>query len=166
MVAQTVAQTKVFHTPAALREPSIAEAHPSVEELATHYRRIVRLSPSERLATARRIVAAEYEMDDQALLERTRKRLLAWLRLSPVEAEIAASNYDQAMQELKATSAMRRVMMVQSIFSTLNEGDADKLRAILPESMIVPPIRFAHAETQPPRRKENWLRRLAFWKAN
>lgn len=142
------------------------ETEDAVRMLADNYRALAAMEDEERLHTIRTQVQEEHKLGDAGLRLFTVARLRALTSLDFDQARDVAREYDQAMSDMPAAAAMRRVVVVQSVCARMTGAEQEMLRSLLPEN-VTGPAAVNHdlkAQPEPMRRSKN--RWPIFWRRN
>ena len=115
-------------------------------KIAERCSRVAQLPEEEREAELRRMILAEYELDEPRLLKFTRCRLLAWLAMPLEEANSAARGYDAVFNQLSGSTAMRRAAVVQTVVREFEPAQIEALHGINPTTTAAIPA-MLHPET-------------------
>jgi hypothetical protein len=102
-------------------------------QIAAGLRKLPYLEGDERDAEARRLIEAEYRLDEDGLRAVTFARLRALLSLDDEGAAKVAETYDRVMNTMPGEIAFRRAAVVQTV--ARHEFDAEdeaRLKALLP----------------------------------
>jgi AcrR family transcriptional regulator len=112
--------------------------------------RVLEQDESQRIATLRGMVEAEYALDDESLRSFTASRLRAWIALSERDMEQArtiARGYDAVFAGMTGTLAMRRSSTVQTVVRTdFTAEEIDRLFELIPSMIQQMPRRVAPME--------------------
>ena len=138
-------------------------------EMRKRYEEMAQLSEAERSSMMAKLAESEYALPDDKLRIFTVSRLMVWIDMDTESAKSIADAYDQAMREMSANAAMRRVGMVQTLARDFTSEQVDRLYELIP-SMIqhmprgeVSELARGEEEAASPveRRRKSWWQ---FWK--
>ena len=133
-------------------------------EMKRRYGELAQLSDEERLARLTDMAQAEYQLPEDKLHIITRTRLLVWLEMEHDQALAIAHSYDQALLNLSAPLAMRRVGAVQTVARDFTPEQMDQLYGIIPSVVKEVPRtvlpNLAIDESARRRNKKSWWK---FW---
>lgn len=103
------------------------------EKMRARYQELGKLSEQERVDRLFAMAQAEYALNDERLRSFTTSRLRVWINLDEPTAKTVVAAYDQAMDKMPGSAAMRRVALVQNLALTFSLEEQAKLRVLVPK---------------------------------
>ena len=98
------------------------------------------LPDSERIERRLAMARAEYDLTDDELRKFTVSRLRAWLTLDRAVAKHMSDAFDDVMQKISGTQAMRQVGLVQTLARDFSLEDQETLVELIPNVFGGAPI--------------------------
>lgn len=144
-----------------------------IDEMAARFTAVNAQSDTERDESIKKIVDATYSMTDEQLHAMTLSRLRSFLRMEEKAAHDVGHAFEKVANELPATQAMRRVVMLQKVGTAMTLEEQAHLRSLVPsalgdapinadETTKLPSARRAEAAAEPEEKRPWW----AFWRGN
>ena len=115
------------------------------------YSELAGLTEVQRGIQTTAMVRAEFDMLDEKLRAMAISRLRVQLQMEESAAQVIATSYGEAMQQLPAEIAMRRTGMVQQLRTVFTDEEQERLVAVDPGSFGATPARppTSQAASQP-----------------
>lgn len=111
---------------------SLGEAEREAK-MKARYQELAKLTEEERVNRLFAMAQAEYSLNDEKLRSFTYSRMRVWISLDEPTAKTVVASYDQAMDKMPGTAAMRRVALVQNLALTFTLEEQAKLRVLVPK---------------------------------
>jgi len=100
------------------------------------YEELAELDTEARRAHLAEHVRAAYDLDEDDLCAMTESRIRAWLGMDRDAAITVAKDFESVLATTDAATAIRRVVVVQSIASRLSEDEKERLRDLVPSARV------------------------------
>ncbi|HLF80025.1 MAG TPA: hypothetical protein VJB57_21305 [Dehalococcoidia bacterium] len=110
-------------------------------QMASRYTELAAMSEEERRSKMEAMVRAEYSLPDEKLRPFTVSRMRTWINLGDDVAKPIAFTYNEVMQHMPATIAMKRVSLVQTLVIEFTPEEEGRLRELAPGAFAGAPSR-------------------------
>jgi len=102
-------------------------------KMKARYQELAKLTDEERVNRLFAMAQAEYALNDEKLRAFTTSRMRVWISLDDTIATTVVASYDQAMDKMPGTAAMRRVALVQNLALTFSLEEQARLKVLVPK---------------------------------
>ena len=102
------------------------------QELRAYFEELLQADPATQRENLTDFVKGEFSLPRDRLVPLTKSRLRVLLELEPDAARTIAKSYDDILDSLSGTLAMRRFEVVQTVASDMHDDDLERLKGLIP----------------------------------